>query len=405
MKEDVQNIRIEDFDYPLPDERIAKYPVSPRDSSKLLVHQDEKISEEIYRNLPDLLPKNSLLLFNHTRVVQARLKFPKNETTTIEIFCLEPLEMDIQQAMQAQSPLQYKCLVGGARKWKQQFLHLQLHDGSTLTAEKIERTSDAFVIEFTWDSDDHFAEILEKAGKTPLPPYLNRDAEELDKETYQTIFAKQDGSVAAPTAGLHFTENLLDALDKKGIDRQFITLHVGAGTFKPVSSEKVADHDMHYEEFFITKELVEALLQKLDKAIIPVGTTSLRALESMYWLGVKLLSKKTEKNYIVHQWDPYENSDAPSPDRALQALLDEMHSQNENTLTARTQLMIAPGYTHRICSGLLTNFHQPKSTLLLLVSSFVGAHWKTIYDYALAHDFRFLSYGDGCLILKPQVHD
>lgn len=405
MKEDVQNIRIEDFDYPLPDERIARYPVSPRDSSKLLVYQDEKISEEIYSNLPDLLPENSLLLFNHTRVVQARLKFPKNETTTIEIFCLEPLEMDIQQAMQAQSSLRYKCLVGGARKWKQQFLHLQLHDGSTLTAEKIERTSDAFVIEFTWDSDDHFAEILEKAGKTPLPPYLNRDAEELDKETYQTIFAKQDGSVAAPTAGLHFTENLLDALDKKGIDRQFITLHVGAGTFKPVSSEKVADHDMHYEEFFITKNLVEALLQKLDKAIIPVGTTSLRALESMYWLGVKLLSKKTEENYIVHQWDPYENSDAPSPDRALQALLDEMNAQNKNTLTARTQLMIAPGYTHRICSGLLTNFHQPKSTLLLLVSSFVGAHWKTIYDYALAHDFRFLSYGDGCLILKPQVHD
>lgn len=405
MKEDVQNIRIEDFDYPLPDERIAKYPVSPRDSSKLLVYQDEKISEEVYHNLPDLLPENSLLLFNHTRVVQARLKFPKNETTTIEIFCLEPLEMDIQQAMQAQSSLRYKCLVGGARKWKQQFLHLQLHDGSTLTAEKIERTSDAFVIEFTWDSDDHFAEILEKAGKTPLPPYLNRDAEELDKETYQTIFAKQDGSVAAPTAGLHFTENLLDALDKKGIDRQFITLHVGAGTFKPVSSEKVADHDMHYEEFFITKNLVEALLQKLDKAIIPVGTTSLRALESMYWLGVKLLSKKTEENYIVHQWDPYENSDAPSPDLALQALLDEMHSQNKNTLTARTQLMIAPGYTHRICSGLLTNFHQPKSTLLLLVSSFVGTHWKTIYDYALAHDFRFLSYGDGCLILKPLVHD
>ena len=405
MKEDVQNIRIEDFDYPLPDERIAKYPVSPRDSSKLLVYQDEKISEEVYSNLPDLLPENSLLLFNHTRVVQARLKFPKNETTTIEIFCLEPPEMDIQQAMQAQSSLRYKCLVGGARKWKQQFLHLQLHDGSTLTAEKIERTSDAFVIEFTWDSDDHFAEILEKAGKTPLPPYLNRDAEELDKETYQTIFAKQDGSVAAPTAGLHFTENLLDALDKKGIDRQFITLHVGAGTFKPVSSEKVADHDMHYEEFFITKNLVEALLQKLDKAIIPVGTTSLRALESMYWLGVKLLSKKTEENYIVHQWDPYENSDAPSPDLALQALLDEMHSQNKNTLTARTQLMIAPGYTHRICSGLLTNFHQPKSTLLLLVSSFVGTHWKTIYDYALAHDFRFLSYGDGCLILKPQVHD
>lgn len=405
MKEDVQNIRIEDFDYPLPDERIAKYPVSPRDSSKLLVYQDEKISEEVYHNLPDLLPENSLLLFNHTRVVQARLKFPKNETTTIEIFCLEPLKMDIQQAMQAQSPLRYKCLVGGARKWKQQFLHLQLHDGSTLTAEKIERTSDAFVIEFTWDSDDHFAEILEKAGKTPLPPYLNRDAEELDKETYQTIFAKQDGSVAAPTAGLHFTENLLEALDKKGIDRQFITLHVGAGTFKPVSSEKVADHDMHYEEFFITKDLVEALLQKLDKAIIPVGTTSLRALESMYWLGVKLLSKKTEESYIVHQWDPYENSDAPSPDRALQALLDEMNSQNKNTLTARTQLMIAPGYTHRICSGLLTNFHQPKSTLLLLVSSFVGTYWKTIYDYALAHDFRFLSYGDGCLILKPQVHD
>lgn len=402
MEQDVKNIRIEQFNYPLPDARIAKYPVEPRDSSKLLIYKDGNISEDRYRNLPDLLPQNSLMLFNQTRVVQARLKFPKNETTTIEIFCLEPAEMDIQQAMQASSPLKYKCLVGGARKWKQQFLNLTLSDGTILSAEKVDRINEAFIIEFSWNSDAHFADVLEMAGKTPLPPYLNRDAEESDKETYQTVFARLDGSVAAPTAGLHFTEDLLKRLDETGVNRQFITLHVGAGTFKPVSSETVADHDMHYEEFFINKALIEGLIQNLDTSIIPVGTTSLRALESIYWLGVKLIKEKSLEEYIITQWEPYSDDEKPTPEIALKAVLDEMENKNLELLTAKTQLMIAPGYTHRICSGLLTNFHQPKSTLLLLVASFVGDRWKDIYDYALNHDFRFLSYGDGCLILKPK---
>ena len=405
MKEEVKNIRIEDFDYPLPDNRVAKYPLKHRDTSKLLVYQDGNISENVYRNLPDILPNDSLLLFNQTRVVQARLKFPKNETTTIEIFCLEPDDMDIQAAMQTRSPLRYKCLVGGARKWKQQFLYLNLHGDIELRAEKIARDQETFIIEFTWNTDAHFADILDQAGKTPLPPYLNRDAEETDKETYQTVFARNNGSVAAPTAGLHFTENLLQRLDDSGVLRQFVTLHVGAGTFKPVSSEKVADHNMHYEEFFISKELVSSLLNNLHTSIIPVGTTSLRALESIYWLGVKIINDRHTDEYTIKQWDPYEDAIHPSPQEALQAVLDLMKKENRELFAAKTQLMIAPGYKHRICSGLLTNFHQPKSTLLLLVASFVGQRWRDIYTFALEHNFRFLSYGDGCLILKPRIHD
>ena len=402
MEQEVKNIRIEEFDYPLPDDKIAKYPLQPRDSSKLLVYENGHIQEDVYRNLPELLPRNSFLLFNQTRVVQARLKFPKNETTTIEVFCLEPIGMDIQQAMQSASPIRYKCLVGGARKWKQSLLHLNLNDGTVLNAKKIDRNNGTFNIEFTWEGDAHFADILEKAGKTPLPPYLNRDAEDSDKETYQTVFAKQDGSVAAPTAGLHFTERLLNQLDESGVNRQFVTLHVGAGTFKPVSSDTVADHDMHYEEFFIDKKLIESLLKNLNKSIIPVGTTSLRALESIYWLGAKLLANSSLDEYIINQWDPYQSNTKPTPAEALQAVLHEMMSKNRDMLVAKTQLMIAPGYHHKICRGLLTNFHQPKSTLLLLVASFVGGNWRKIYQYALDHNFRFLSYGDGCLILNPK---
>ncbi len=405
MEQDVKNIRIEEYNYPLPDERIAKYPVSPRDTSKLLIYEDGNIREDQYKHLLKYLPRDSFLLFNQTRVVQARLKFPKNETTTIEVFCLEPAEqMDIQQAMQAKSPLRYKCLVGGARKWKSGKLAIQLEDGTALYAEKIDRDNGSFIIEFSWDSDCHFADILEKAGKTPLPPYLNRDAEDADKSTYQTLFARQNGSVAAPTAGLHFTEALLQELKDCGVEEAFITLHVGAGTFKPVSTETVAEHDMHYEEFFIDKKLLDSLLDNLDRPIIPVGTTSLRALESIYWLGVKILkSGIPDDSYVITQWEPYSGEKLPSPLEALQAVAYEMSIKNLEILTAKTQLIIAPGYKHQICSGLLTNFHQPKSTLLLLVSSFVGPKWKDIYNYALDHDFRFLSYGDGCLILKPKT--
>lgn len=386
----------------MPDERIAKYPVSPRDSSKLLVYQNAQVTDTQYNQLHRYLPDNALLLFNQTKVVQARLKFPKNEKTTIEIFCLEPgNNRDIQQAMQSKSPIEYKCLVGGARKWKGGLLNLITASGETLSAEKVSRDGDAFIIQFSWTGDKHFATILEEAGKTPLPPYLNRDAEENDKNTYQTLFAKTDGSVAAPTAGLHFTVELLEKLVEHGVQQEFITLHVGAGTFKPVSSDTMQDHEMHAEEFFIERTLLDALLDNLHKPFIPVGTTSLRALESLYWLGAKLLKQQGYlESYHVTQWEPYQEGRLPDVKDALQAIAIEMSNKGVEILTAKTQLIIAPGYKHRICRGLLTNFHQPKSTLLLLVASFIGNNWKTIYEHALANEYRFLSYGDGCLILN-----
>ncbi len=401
MEQDVKNIRIEEYYYDLPDEKIAKYPVSPRDSSKLLIYQNEQITDSQYNQLDKFLPKDSLLLFNQTKVVQARLKFPKNEHTLIEIFCLEPHnKRDIQQAMQSSSPIEYKCLVGGARKWKSGPLQLTTSSGEILSAEKITRENDSFIIQFSWTGEQHFAAILEEVGKTPLPPYLNRDAEEKDKTTYQTLFAKTDGSVAAPTAGLHYTEELLEKLAERGIQEEFITLHVGAGTFKPVSTETMSDHEMHAEEFFIERSLLDALLDNLEKPFIPVGTTSLRALESLYWLGTKLLKiSGSLDSYHVTQWEPYQEGHLPTVKDALQAIAIEMSEKGVEILTAKTQLIIAPGYKHRICQGLLTNFHQPKSTLLLLVASFIGDGWKTVYNHALKNNYRFLSYGDGCLIL------
>lgn len=400
LEELVKKIRIADYDYPLPDEKIARYPVEPRDASKLLLYKKGSIAEDVYRNLGDHLPKGSTLLFNQTRVVQARLKFPKNESTTIEIFCLEPAEgIDIQQAMQSSSPLDYKCLVGGARKWKSGKLEITTECGTKLSAEKIDRQNGTFSIRFSWDGDAHFAQILEEAGKTPLPPYLNRDAEESDRERYQTLFAKNNGSVAAPTAGLHFTDELLEQLRQQGIREEFLTLHVGAGTFKPVSSETVEGHDMHGEEFFITRELIANLLEALSGPIIPVGTTSMRALESLYWLGAKFL-ENPDQTFEVGQWEPYQHAHPPKPSEALSALQRKLEATDTEMVTARTSIIIAPGYQHRICSGLLTNFHQPKSTLLLLVASMIGEDWKSVYEYALENDFRFLSYGDGCLLLK-----
>lgn len=401
MEDSVKNIKIADFDYALPDDKIARYPAEPRDSSKLLLFKKGRVSEDVYRNLAEHLPADTLLLFNQTRVVQARLKFPKNETTTIEIFCLAPEGQDIQQAMQSSSPVRYQCLVGGARKWKSGPLVLQTPAGERLQAEKLERKDDTFVIEFSWEGRHHFADILEEAGKTPLPPYLNREAEATDKERYQTLFARENGSVAAPTAGLHFTDSLFATLAQKGIETEYLTLHVGAGTFKPVSSEKVAGHQMHAEEFFVSAALVRKILKASAKKIIPVGTTSMRALESLYWLGTQALQGKGENfKWEVDQWEPYRHSSPPAPADALAALLQLMESQKREWATAHTSLMIAPGYRHRLCKGLLTNFHQPRSTLLLLVASLIGEDWKSLYQYALQHNFRFLSYGDGCLILR-----
>lgn len=404
MEQDVKNIRIEDFNYELSDERVAKFPANPRDSSKLLVYKNADIADSVYSRLSDHLPPNAFLLFNQTKVVQARLKFPKNEHSTIEIFCLEPYsKKDIQQAMQSSSPLEYKCMVGGARKWKNGLLEITTANGCALSAEKVGREDGAFIIRFSWTGDQHFAAILEDMGKTPLPPYLNREAVEEDKETYQTLFAKVDGSVAAPTAGLHFTESLLQQLEATGKQMEFITLHVGAGTFKPVSSETMSDHDMHAEEFFVERQLLDAILDNLHKPFIPVGTTSMRALESLYWLGVKILKQGFQiREYLITQWEPYTNEHLPDVKTALQAIALAMSNHNLDMITAKTQLIIAPGYKHRICSGLLTNFHQPKSTLLLLVASMVGKPWKSIYAHALQNDYRFLSYGDGCLLLTNE---
>lgn len=407
-----KNLSIKDFTYELPEEKIARYPVPLRDESKLLVYKGGTIQDDFYFNLDQYLPSETLLVFNNTKVVEARLIFQKYTGSGIELFCLEPSDVyhDITTAMMQKQKVLWKCLVGGAKKWKDEPLTKlvkQMDDDSKkiiLTARKIEKFSDHFLIEFSWNDDTmSFAEILHLTGAVPLPPYLNRDAEKLDKERYQTIYAKHDGSVAAPTAGLHFTERVFEKLDKKVIQRDFVTLHVGAGTFKPVKAEKISDHEMHYEFFEVRKELIEQLLNHLEKNIIAVGTTSLRTIESLYWLGKKIIHQPNilQQDLQVYQWEPYETSAANiAAEEALQALLNWMNKNDLQTLLTKTQIIIAPGYNFKIANALITNFHQPQSTLLLLVAAIVGEDWKKIYDHALKNNFRFLSYGDASLIWK-----
>lgn len=402
-----KELSIKDFTYELPGERIAKYPLPERDTSKLLIWKEGKIAEDIYTNLANHLPQNSLLVFNNTKVVEARLLFQKNNGSTIEIFCLEPGDQytDITTAMLQNEKVLWKCLVGGAKKWKEGDLHLSIRKGAdiiVLAARKIEQLSDAYLIELSWDRKDmSFAEVLHLAGFIPLPPYLNRSAEETDKERYQTIYAKHDGSVAAPTAGLHFTNLLFEKLKKKNIQHDFVTLHVGAGTFKPVKSEIMQQHEMHAEFIDVRISFLQKLLGSLDQSIIPVGTTSLRTIESLYWLGVKT---KLNPNIVpaeltITQWEPYELSDKnTSSKEALQSLILWLDARKMERLITKTQIIIAPGYRFRIIHALITNFHQPQSTLLLLVAAITGNDWKRIYDYALGNDFRFLSYGDGNLL-------
>lgn len=393
-----KDLSILDFTYTLPDERIAKHPLADRDQSKLLVYSDGKISESIYANLPDALPADTLLIFNNTKVVEARLLFHKSTGGTIEIFCLEPADQypDITTAMLQRKEVLWKCLVGGAKKWKEEYLYKETPVG-LLKARKVEKTNDSFIIAFSWDADLSFAEVLHMAGLIPLPPYLNREAEAKDHETYQTIYAKHDGSVAAPTAGLHFTEALFQKLEQKGIQKTFVTLHVGAGTFKPVKAAVMQEHEMHAEFIEVSINTIEQLLQAASKTIVVVGTTSLRTIESLYWMGVKLLSAVSDP-LTVHQWDPYELPGHFTATEALTALLQHMQQQRMQTLITKTQIIIAPGYRLRIAQGIVTNFHQPQSTLLLLVAAITGNHWKDIYQYALDHNFRFLSYGDGSLL-------
>lgn len=407
----IGEIKIEDYNYDLPDQRIAKYPLKRRDMSKLLFLENGNITEKKFHNISNLLQEDSLLLFNETKVIQARLKFHKESGAKIEIFCLEPIEPenDFQLAFQLGSPVVWKCIIGNAKRWKSGKLKstFNFHGKDIcLQAEIKERLNDSWLVIFSWDEKEvKFHEIIEQNGLTPLPPYLNREAEESDKDRYQTIYANFDGSVAAPTAGLHFTENILEEIKQKGIQSAMLTLHVGAGTFKPVSAEKIGEHEMHTERVIVSKSTLIKIKENIHKEIIPVGTTSMRTLESLFWMAVKL--NDGDDSFTVDQWDPYQ---LQVPDnfgsfKAITLLIEHLEEKGIHSLTGETRLMIAPGYKFKFATGLITNFHQPKSTLLLLVSALIGERWKEAYDFAMKNDFRFLSYGDSCLFLDADYAD
>lgn len=416
-----KHLSINDFTYNLPDDKIARHPLAKRDDSKLLVYRDGEITTSQYHALDTILPPETLLVFNNTKVVEARLIFKKPTGGTIELFCLEPHDQypDITTAMLQKQTVLWKCLVGGAKKWKEGPVMIEVvQKASTggvtgepvlLTAEKIEKQGDYFIIKFSWsDSNLAFAEVLHRAGQIPLPPYLNREVEEKDKDSYQTVYARHDGSVAAPTAGLHFTEALLARLAARNIQTAFVTLHVGAGTFKPVKAATMEQHDMHSEFIDVTAAFIQQLLQNQEHTIITVGTTSMRTVESLYWMGVKttqLLQTTaagniTEEHISIKQWDAYELPKHIPVQTALANLLQWMEATGRQRLITKTQIIIAPGYTLKVAGGLITNFHQPQSTLLLLVAAVIGDEWRKVYTYALQNNFRFLSYGDGSLLMK-----
>ena len=405
---DPGTLSIKDFTYLLPEDRIAKYPLAERDASNLLIYKDGIISENIYKNIADNIPSNSLLVFNDTKVVEARLLFQKSSGGVIEIFCLDPHKQypDITTAMLQHGKVLWHCLIGGASKWKRgQLLEKKTNYHANeliLNARYIEKTGDSFTVGLEWNNSTlSFAEVLHLFGAIPLPPYIKREAEASDAERYQTVYAHYEGSVAAPTAGLHFTENVFEKLKEKNIDKDFVTLHVGAGTFKPVKSELMRDHEMHAEHFTVTKQFIENLIDHLSKNIIAVGTTSLRTLESLYWLGVKQPSVLGRQSMEITQWEVYDHNEKEiSAQEALENLIKRMDENKSHSLTAKTQIIIAPGYQFKIVNGLVTNFHQPQSTLLLLVAAFIGNDWRKVYEYALEKDFRFLSYGDGSLLWR-----
>ena len=430
----MEEILIEDYNYPLPDERIAKYPLAKRDQSKLLIYRDGKVREDTFCHVGEYLTSDSLLIYNNTRVIQARLEFHKKvvqevrssgvtseplnsevaQGARIEIFCLEPLEPhDYQLSLGSTEGCTWKCMIGNAKKWKSGALSLpvQLPSGETiiLFAEKGEQTGNTFAVHFSWDlssqqSPISFAEILDAVGELPIPPYLNRKTEESDKTTYQTVYSRIKGSVAAPTAGLHFTDKVLDDLRGRGVKTAEVTLHVGAGTFQPVKVADANQHTMHTEIIAVPKDTIQTIIDNLGH-VVAVGTTSMRTLESLYFIGTQLYtlhSTPYAQDHIltVAQFEPYEKKYTLSTKEALQAIVDYLNTTGQDILHAETQIMIKPGYVFRVVNQLITNFHQPKSTLLLLVSAFVGGDWHTIYDYALAHDFRFLSYGDSSILFR-----
>ena len=401
-----KDIRINDYTYALPEKRVAKYPLEHRDDSKLLIYKEGNIAESKYKNIADHVPNGSFLVFNRTKVVNARLLFHKPTGGVIEVFCLEPHEQygDMQQAMLQTEKVWWKCMIGGASKWKHgMVLSESFSDPAfTLAAAIVERETGSFTVELSWDNESlTFADVMQAAGKVPLPPYLRREAQDEDRERYQTIYAQEEGSVAAPTAGLHFTDAVMESLDKRGVKKGFVTLHVGAGTFKPVKSETMEEHDMHAEWVDVTVETIQNILDNLRGGVIAVGTTSARTIESLYWIGAKILLHELPEfsSVAVKQWEPYElNVQAIDAAHALQALVDWMLQNHQSRLVTKTQIIIAPGYSFKIVRALITNFHQPQSTLLLLVAALVGEDWRKIYEYAMSNDFRFLSYGDGSLL-------
>ena len=422
---DTKHIKISDYNYDLPDERIAKFPIAQRDHSKLLVYKHGEVSDDVFHHLPTYLPQGSLMIFNNTKVIQARLHFRKETGALIEVFLMEPAEpTDYELMFQTTGHCSWLCMIGNLKKWKEGSLKRDFEiKGNKLTLSATMRRGDAlgseaqkmvakgggtnYWVDFDWDNDKvSFAEILEAVGELPIPPYLNRKTEESDKTTYQTVYSKIKGSVAAPTAGLHFTDAVLKDLDAHGIDREEVTLHVGAGTFKPVKSLEIEGHQMHTEYIVVHRRSLEKLI-KHECRVIAVGTTSVRTIESLYYMGVHLLKhpEANEEDLHVKQWDPYELSedgnlvDGITPMQAIQAIIDYLDRNGLEALHSSTQIIIAPGYQYKIVKMLVTNFHQPQSTLLLLVSAFLKGDWKKVYDYALSHDFRFLSYGDSSLLI------
>ena len=399
----IQEIAIAEYDYPLPDERIAKYPLAERDTSKLLLYKGGEIRQEKFANLPSFIPQGALMVFNNTRVIQARLRFRKETGAQIEVFCLEPEQpADYQQMFQETKECIWQCLVGNSSRWKSGVLSQVIEIDGVQVTLSVERVSSAAVnlVRFFWDGGFTFAQLLEAAGELPIPPYLNRKTEESDMNTYQTVYSKVKGSVAAPTAGLHFTPAVLGALDAAGVQRGEVTLHVGAGTFKPVKSELIADHEMHEEYIEVQRDLIERIIDA-GGAAVAVGTTSVRTLESLYFLGEKVSENPAieESELCVGQWEPYNREHTLSTVEALTALLQWLDAKGLDRVHSHTRIMIAPGYTFRIVKAIVTNFHQPKSTLLLLVSAFIGGNWRRVYDFALENGFRFLSYGDSSLLI------
>lgn len=400
----IPEIHIEDYNYTLPDERIAKYPLAARDMSKLLVYNSGNIEERKFSEISDLLPEDSVMVFNDTKVVPARLHFQRETGAHIEIFCLEPIMPEEYVSVFAVTDrCRWKCIVGNVKRWKNDILHLYNPDSDQmisemgLKAELVERMGETSVVEFSWDNGEPFSRVLEICGSVPIPPYLNRETESIDLERYQTLYARFRGSVAAPTAGLHFTETVLDDIRTRGISTETVCLHVGAGTFLPVKSSLVSEHTMHREPFVVTLSFLEKLIARKGK-LVAVGTTSVRTLESLYYLGVKCIESGRPED--VDQWDPYRRDYNYSLEESLGALIGYMNENSISELQAGTRIIIVPGYEFKVVDVLVTNFHQPQSTLLLLISAFVKGDWKNIYDFALSNDFRFLSYGDSSLLFR-----